>query len=222
MKPLNKINIKWSPGFAYAIGLLATDGNLSPDGRHVIFTSKDLELVNKFQKSLGCNFHVGIKANGIVKVKKYYVVQIGDVNFYRFLLTIGLMPKKSFIIGQVKVPKKYFFDFLRGDFDGDGSFFSYFDPRWKSSFMFYLSFCSASFKHIKWIRKSNNKLLNIKGHISKSESNSAYQLKYAKTEALKLIGKLYYNEDAVCLSRKRIKIEQAIALNNKLKAAVAK
>ena len=41
---------------------------------------------------------------------------------------------------SVVMPKKYFFDFLRGHFDGDGSFYSYWDKRWKSSYMFYVSF----------------------------------------------------------------------------------
>lgn len=41
MKPLSKIKIKWSPKFAYCIGLITSDGNLSKDGRHISFTSKD-------------------------------------------------------------------------------------------------------------------------------------------------------------------------------------
>lgn len=47
MKPMNKVKIKWSPEFAYAIGLLVTDGSLSKDGIHIDFTSNDKEqLVN--------------------------------------------------------------------------------------------------------------------------------------------------------------------------------
>ena len=58
-KPKGKVKIMWSPHFAYAIGLLVTDGNLSPSGRHIHFTSKDLELVKLFQKALGVVFYVG-------------------------------------------------------------------------------------------------------------------------------------------------------------------
>jgi len=64
------------------------------------------------------------------------------------------MPNKTRIIGEVKIPKKYFFDFLRGHLDGDGSTYSYFDPRWKTSFLFYLSFVSASEKHTLWLRET--------------------------------------------------------------------
>ena len=52
MKPLNKTKIKWSPDFAYAVGLLTTDGSLSKDGRHISFTSKDLQLAKLFKKCL--------------------------------------------------------------------------------------------------------------------------------------------------------------------------
>ena len=51
-KPKGKVKIEWSPDFAYAIGLITTDGNLSPDGRHVNFTSKDLELIKNFHRGL--------------------------------------------------------------------------------------------------------------------------------------------------------------------------
>ena len=215
MKPLGKVKIKWSPNFAYAIGLLVTDGNLSPDNRHIVFTSKDLELIHKFQESLKTNFHIGRKSSSFQNYKKYYVVQIGDVLFYRFLLSIGLMPRKTKIIEVVKIPDKYFFDFLRGHFDGDGSFYSYWDPRWRSSYMFYTVFISASKKHIDWLREMIFNFIRIKGHITKSTNDSTYQLKYAKSESLKLLQKLYYNKKVICLSRKRIKVEKSLEINDK-------
>ncbi len=214
MKPQNKVKIKWSANFAYAIGLITTDGSLSIDGRHISFTSKDKELIDKFQKCLDTNLHIGMKSSGSNNIKKYYVVQIGDVIFYKFLMKIGLTPNKTMTIGEIKIPQKYFFDFLRGHLDGDGSFHSYFDPRWRSSYMFYSIFMSASKKHIDWVREEIYKKINIKGHISKSNTDSTYKLKYAKTESLKLLPKVYYHTGVVCLSRKRKKIEKALAVIN--------
>lgn len=83
-------------------------------------------------------------------------VQFSDVLFHQFLISIGITPAKSKTIGIIKIPKKYFFDFLRGCFDGDGSFYSYYDKRWKSSFMFYLTLASASQDFINWIRKKRS------------------------------------------------------------------
>lgn len=213
MKPLRRVKINWSPNFAYAIGLLTTDGNLSKDGRHIELTSKDEEQLKNFLKCLNTKNKISFKHSGSGKLHKR--VQIGDVNFYRFLTSIGLMARKTKIIKAVKIPNKYFFDFLRGHFDGDGSFYSYWDPRWKSSYMFYTVFVSASKNHIDWLRKRIFNFIKIKGYISKSVNDSTYQLKYAKTESLKLFPRLYYDKDVICLSRKRLKIEKAFEINKK-------
>ena len=69
-------------------------------------------------------------------------------------------PRKSLTMGKLKIPNKYFFDFLRGCFDGDGCFYSYWDPRWRSSHMFYLEFVSASKKHINWLQNELKKKLD--------------------------------------------------------------
>jgi len=187
MRPLGKVKIKWSPEFAYAIGLLTTDGNLSPDGRHINFTSKDRELAETFKRILKIDNVIGRKARGYEQEKKYFVIQFGDVLFYRFLETIGLMPNKSKLLGSLEIPDIYFFDFLRGHFDGDGTFYSYWDPRWRSSFMFYTEFISASRKHIDWLQKTLLEKLKIKGHITHSGGKVCYQLKYAKKESVILL-----------------------------------
>ena len=137
-----KTKLNWTPGFAYAIGLLATDGCLSKDGRHIDFTSKDKSQLETFLRCLGIKNKIGHKKSGAGK--KCTRVQFGDVVFYRFLLGIGLMLAKSKTMSDLDIPIKYFFDFLSGYFDGDGTFYSYFDPRWKSSYMFYTVFISAS------------------------------------------------------------------------------
>src|SRR3989338_2478650 len=212
-KPQNKVKIEWSPKFAYAIGLLTTDGNLSPDGRHFDFTSQDAEQLKNFMDCLGIKVKIGLKTSGFTK-KKLTRIQFGDINFYRFLLTIGLMSRKSKILSGVAMPDKYFFDFLRGHFDGDGTFYSYWDPRWRSSFMFYTEFISASKTHIDWLRSQLHGFLKINGHITKDSKKSAYQLKYDKAESLKIIQKMYY-KNAVCLSRKRLKIKKALRIIGK-------
>ena len=119
-------------------------------------------------------------------------------------------------MGGLNIPDKYFFDFLRGSFDGDGCFYSYWDSRWRSSHMFYLTFSSASKKHISWLREEIYSRLLIKGHISKSKhQGSIYNLRYAKKEALEIIKKMYYNHRVVSLSRKRLKIKRALKIEKK-------
>ncbi|MBU0546344.1 hypothetical protein KKA13_03765 [Patescibacteria group bacterium] len=135
---------------------------------------------------------------------------------------IGLTTKKSKTIEEIKVPKKYFFDFLRGHFDGDGSFYSYWDPRWKTSFMFYTAFVSASKLHIFWPQQSVYDLLGIRGHITKAANHACYQLKYAKAESLVLLKKIYYSNKNLRLTRKYLKIIKTLAIMKKNYARVAK
>src|SRR3989344_9295812 len=182
-KPRKIIDTKWRANLAYAIGLLATDGCLSSDGLLIDFTSKDREQLLNFSKCLGVDFLIGDKWSG--SSDRCLRIQFKNRIFYDFLLSIGLTPKKSLTMGKLAIPDKYFFDFLRGSFDGDGCFYSYWDSRWRSRFMFYLTFASASQKHILWLQEEIYNRLLIKGHISKAQrKGSIYSLRYAKKEAL--------------------------------------
>lgn len=216
-KPRRK-EVAWSSEFAYAVGLIATDGCLSNDGRHLFLVSKDTEQLNNLKKCLDLKVKIGIHTSGRVNDKRrYHRVQWGDVVLYNFLLTVGLMPNKSRQLGALEIPDNLFFDFLRGSFDGDGCFYSYFDPRWGKSFMFYLNFTSASAAHIDWLRKTLQRLLGVKGHISlvKGDGQKRHQvsnLRYAKKETLKVLQAIYKYPDAPHLSRKRLKIEHALRI----------
>lgn len=208
------MRIRWTHDFAYAIGLLTTDGSLSIDGRHINFTSKDRELVELFGRCLRLTNRIGRKSRAKEKSKKYFQIQFGDVLFYKFLLGIGLTPRKSKTLSSVDIPEQYFFDFLRGHFDGDGTFYSYWDKRWKSSFMFYTVFISASLAHILWLRKEIERLLGIRGHITHDGRRITHHLKYAKKDSLAILPRLY-RDKKICLQRKRLKIEKVLAIIEK-------
>lgn len=216
MKPLGKVTIRWNRDFAYAIGLITTDGSLSKDQRHINFTSKDLQLIELFKQCLYLNNSIGRKNSGSTHEKKYFQIQFGDVLFYKFLLSIGLMPQKTKKTAELKIPFRYFFDFLRGHFDGDGSIYSYFDRRWKRSFMMYTVFCSASLQHITWLRKEIATRLPIQGHIDithGSTGTALYQLKYAKKESIQLLHRLYSKRDdpSKFFQRKFQKVSRVLA-----------
>lgn len=198
--------IKWTPDLVYVVGLITSDGCLSKDGRHIEFISKDVDLILTLKSILGLKAKIKRKVLGYTG-KKCSRLQFGDIVLYQWLEEIGLMPKKSKIIGGLKIPKKYFFDFLRGLFDGDGCFYSYWDKRWKSSFMFYVDFCSASKIFIEWLQKTLIEYLKIKGDLK--AGTNIWDLRFAKKEGLKIIKKMYYSPDVKCLARKKSKIEEA-------------
>lgn len=211
-KPKRIISERWSSNLAYAVGLLATDGCMSQKGHLIDLTSIDREQLENFSKCLGVPFYIG-KKSGSQGKGTYLRIQFKNVIFYNFLLSIGLTPAKSKTIGALKIPQEYFWDFLRGSFDGDGCSYSYWDKRWKSSFMFYTTFASASEKHIVWLRETIEHLLSVRGHLTHGGPKQVlHQLKYAKAESLKLLRKMYQEKNSTYLSRKRLKIDEMLRI----------
>lgn len=206
--------MRWSSDLAYAIGLITTDGSLSIDGRHINLASKDIEQIETFARLLQLKNKIGQKKSSFNPNGKYFQIQFGNVKLYRFLLTVGLTPNKTKTLGSLKIPDRYFADFLRGHLDGDGFTFSYWDKRWKSSFMLYTGFISASRLHLEWIKDTICKLYKIEGKI-KFSGRSTFQLLYAKKSSILLLKKIYHHPDIPHLSRKRFKIEQALDIINK-------
>lgn len=220
MRPLGKTSTQWSPDLAYAVGLLATDGGLSIDGRHIDFTSKDLDLVETLRKCLGLQVRIAEKSSGIASNNKCYHVQFGDVLFYRWLMSIGITPRKSKTIGSLKIPSPLFFDFLRGSFDGDGTVYSYWDSRWHSSFMFYISFASASRCHLEWLNNCIYQYAGVRGRVALAAR--CFMLRFAKHGSLQLFHKMYYSNDAPKLERKFQKLLRIIATDQEHKQNTAR
>jgi len=185
------VKIKWNSNFAYVIGVISTDGNLSSDLRHIHITSKDEEMVLNCRKCLGIYNIIGKKARGGSKDKKYYVLQFGDKNFFEFLLGIGITPKKSKTIGKLKIPQKYFKDFLRGCIDGDGSITISKHPE-SNHPQYKVRLCSASKVFLEWILDMSSRLCLIKGgsiHIPKK--SSVYTLVFAKEDSIQILRWIY-------------------------------
>ena len=131
---------------AYAVGLMATDGNLAGDRRHLSFVSRDADLVETLRRCL----RVTTEARAIRTPRggTLFRVQWGSRILYDWLLAVGLMPAKSRKLGALVVPEAYFADFFRGCVDGDGSVLVYTDRTGlKAGYVYerlYVSLVSAS------------------------------------------------------------------------------
>jgi hypothetical protein len=195
---------EWSPAIAYTVGLITSDGCLQKNGRHIDLTSIDIEQLENFAKALGRSFLIGTKSSGANRTA--YRIQFSDVAYYDFLLGTGLTPAKSKTMGPLLIPDQFYADFLRGLFDGDGTCNGYMDPRWKSSFMFYTRFCSASKPFIDFIATNNQKLITgLKGG-TLGFKNGVYVLSYAKADSHALYKFMYHSEEHLRLTRKYAKL----------------
>lgn len=209
MRPKRK-EIVWTPDLAYAVGLIVTDGNLSKDGRHFDFTSNDRDLIETFKKCLGI-------ANKVVKKKSSYTnrfssfrIQFSDVALYRWLANIGLMPNKSKIIGKLDIPDDYFFHFLRGHLDGDGTVRKYQDRTYPNSLRLITNFNSASLLHLQWLQATIKRLLGFAGYLRKT--NGEYRLAFSKYDSIRLLDEMYPAASVPCLFRKLVVIGEFVGI----------
>jgi hypothetical protein len=203
----------------YVIGLIATDGNLSIDKRHITITSKDRETLIAIKDALGFDAKKTIsrKSRGTEKEKKYSALQFSDVKLYKFLESIGLTQKKSLTLGPIKVPSKYFTDFLRGVIDGDGNIQETTHTS-NGNIQWVLRIVSGSPHFLPWLKESIQNWIRIEGklYISKSPNrNPMHILKFGKFAAKIILKKCYY-EGALAMERKLKKAQKCILSENGL------
>ncbi len=201
----------------YVVGLIATDGNLSKDGRHVCITSKDRIILEEIKEALGLQLKIGAKGNGSSKEKIYSVLQIGSVDFYRFLLGIGLTKKKSLTLGKLKIPKKFFIDFFRGVIDGDGSINSWIH-RGNGNKQWALKIVSGSKEFLDWLQQEVAASCKIDGRLHvqrKAGRNPLFSLKFGKFGAKIVLRKCYY-DGCLAIPRKLQSAAECITSKNGL------
>lgn len=219
---LQRVKFKWNSNLAYAVGLIATDGYISKDNRHITLTSSDYEQLITFRECLGKTNKPTINPASNISKKVSYRIQIGDVVLLEWLKSIGLHSRKSLTIGSIKIPNRFLRDFVRGSLDGDGHIRSYTDkyncyknPKYVYKRLF-IFLSSASINHTTWIRSKISEILKIKGSLQVAKSktqlgkNYLYSIKYSTKEAVKLASWIYYSNNIPYLKRKRAIIEEYI------------
>lgn len=206
--------IEWSPCLAYAAGLIATDGCLSRDGRHITFVSKDedqmrtlLSLVDRpnihyrrFESEFGGWAYRG---------------QFSHAALYRWLLKIGLMPRKSLVLGGIDVADENLMPLVRGLLDGDGTVYTLIHhPTRKTSREYryerlWTYFNSGSRKHLDWIQERLARALGISGCVEtlkqEGRMNPLYRLKYGNRDSRVLLPAIYVDQSVPRLHRKWLK-----------------
>lgn len=202
----------------YVIGYIATDGYLSIDGRHINITSKDREHLYLIRKALLLKNKIGRKRSGFQRAKIYSQLQFGDVKFYRYLLQIGLRPRKSLTLSPLNIDTRYFSDFLRGVIDGDGNISS-----WIHKSNYHKQWClriySASYEFIEWLACKIEKNFDIRPKIYSVKKayrpNTLYFLRFGQIEAAKILKSIYYN-DSLSLKRKSLQAKLCLQHSPKM------
>ncbi len=194
---------------AYVLGYFAADGNMirNKRGAHFIeFTSTDRELIENVRGFLNSNHKIGSSKRS-PRHKRIYRIQIGSKTMFDDLAGLGFTPNKSNMMLLPPVPKKYFADFLRGYFDGDGCvFYGRYKPRARkmSRTVFQVNFVSGSNNFLFMLRERLQQEAGLDG--GSLYFTNSYRLLYSKADAIKLLffmyGKIKKTESALYLKRK--------------------
>ena len=203
--------LAWSDSMAYIVGLTATDGCLTFGRRRSInFKSEDFELVSRYLALLGRTNTIGVELTRDGNV--VYHIQFGDARLYEWFRSVGLMPRKSLVLGAIDVPDSNVSHLVRGLLDGDGSILNYMYQGTGKARGTYEAlrtvFNSASRAHVEWLRECLRSQLGIWGSIGTHQANNRihpmHRLAYANHESSRLLPWLYSGLDVPCLHRKRV------------------
>ncbi len=206
---------KWSPGMAYVLGFFAADGYMVKNNRgaHFIgFIITDRSVLEQIQKVIGSTHRITERKKRN-NHKTAYSLQIGSKEWFGDLSSLGFMQNKSKKLSLPKIPKKYFGDFVRGYFDGDGCVYfnhlKYADrknPRW---ILMTLFTCGCrQFLSLLWDALKNR---GICGGSLKNKKHG-FELVFSHKDSIALYRIMYHTDivPELWLPRKRDKLENAI------------
>lgn len=185
---------KQNANMAYIIGFLSADGNVSKKGNRIQsqLSIKDKSHLEKIQKEIGGCEVYEYESNGYKSCGWYcYSAQIK-----KDLAEYGVIPNKT---GTLSIPKKldkkYWRDFIRGYFDGDGSIY-------KDGTGFRTNITSAN----KEILEDIDSFFVENGikHSNLMKDHNNVCIKYRSQASIDIYNLLYY-ENCLCLDRKKNK-----------------
>ena len=110
---------------AYWLGIMLSDGSVTSKNS-INLRLKDKEHVEKFQRAVGATNHkiTTVKDERWEKTCYTYNLSLKDSKMAKDLAQYGCVPNKSYIgFSFPHIEEKYYYDFLRGYFDGEGSIY---------------------------------------------------------------------------------------------------
>ncbi len=206
---------KWSPEMAYVLGFFAADGSMIKNkrGAHFIeFTITDRSVLEQIQQVTNSTHRIAERRQR-ARHKTAYRLQVGSKKWFEDLSRLGFMQNKSKRLPLPKIPKKYFGDFVRGYFDGDGCVYfnrlQYADRK-RPRLILLTLFTSGcrSFLDSLWDELKDR---GVHGGSLKRKTRG-FELVFSHSDSVALHNVMYHTgkDPELWLPRKRVKLENAI------------
>ena len=200
---------------AYVLGFFAADGSMLKNkrGAHFIeFTITDRIVLEQIQRVTNSTHRIARRERGS-NCKTGYRLQIGSKEWFSDLSQLGFTQNKSSSLLFPKVPKRYFGDFVRGYFDGDGCVYFNrlkYSDRKNLRLVLLTLFTSGcrSFLESLW---HNLQAHGIRGGSLKNKTRG-FELVFSHKDSIALHRLMYHTDKSpiLYLPRKRKKLESAI------------
>jgi len=202
---------------AYILGFFAADGYITVNrrnGQYWCIQIKDGELLNEIKKTIKSTHTISLRKSK-ENANDLFRIQIGSIEMCDDLRRLGFNENKTKNMSIPKVPNKYFIDFVRGYFDGDGNVWVGLVKKGKNtrSWVIQTAFTSCSYNFLEKLRLRLDQIDVKKGVLRKTKKN-AYRLVYSVFGSLKLY-KLMYNRlygSKLYLNRKKRVFEKYIKM----------
>jgi intein-encoded DNA endonuclease-like protein len=167
----------------WLVGVIAADGCVE-DRYHYSIAQKDAQFLKQISRLIGYNGPIQQHGNGVYRLRVSNTYQVNK------LIQLGITPRKSLTFQMPNMPSMYFWHFLRGYFDGDGSVYRS-CPRVKGRTyrQWWVSFIGSD----AFINALNQKLamyLSLRKRKIETYNNTAI-IRYSRKSALTILEKIY-------------------------------
>jgi len=204
---------KWSREMAYVLGFFSADGSMYKTKRDTCFIEfqiTDGDLLKTIRSLLGSNHKISIRNRSNGTQKDIHRIQIGSKKIFDDLISLGLTQAKSKTLKMPAVPDKYFSDFVRGYFDGDGNVTigNYFRKETnKKRKLIFSGFICGSSDFLKEMHKKLKKFSGVQGG-TLYHHDGACRLYFSTKDSFALYNFMYSHvRNKLFLPRKRKKFE---------------
>ena len=225
-----KLNEKYfdlidSPNKAYILGFLFADGSLNKDKQTISMSLQedDWDILEKIRNEIDSEkqlefLNYSNKKDFGYTYKNQYRLSMFSKYMCESLINIGMVQNKSLILEFPNIPKEFHSHFIRGYFDGDGSFCAYYTKENKFQPLVTITSTEQFCIKIQNILRDN---LNIPcGNIYEASCKNGI------TKVLSISGSIQtkkvldwlYHDAELFLERKHEKYINAFYLNNSLSA----
>lgn len=211
LKSVNKNFFKkWSPEMAYVLGFFAADGYITVNkrgGQFWCIQITDKKLLEKIKEVIHSEHKISEKVHGRNE-RALYRLQIGSIDMCDDLRKLGFSERKTKSLAVPTIPGKYFRDFVRGYFDGDGNVWTGVTHRERRTrhFAIQVAFTSCSKAFLESMHK-RLAFYGIVGGSLYSPKENCYRLQFGTKDTLQLCNFMYNHEsrfkDSIFLERKK-------------------